>query len=81
MVVPFCFTAFSSSAGVRVSCMPAEVSSSRIGAIIISGYIPSFLHWGLIKQFRKLAEASDSILARKALPQLTRLLVVFWGQR
>src|SRR6185437_7623925 len=39
MVVPFCFTAFSTSAAVRASWMPAEVSSSRMGAIIISGYI------------------------------------------
>src|SRR5215467_1070332 len=39
MVVPFWASAFSTSAAVRASAMPAEVSSWRIGAIIISGYI------------------------------------------
>jgi hypothetical protein len=39
ITVPFCWTAWSTSAAVRVSSIPAEVSSWRIGAIIISGYI------------------------------------------
>src|SRR5215469_12274721 len=39
MTVPFCDTAFSTSAAVRASSIPAEVNSWRIGATIISGYI------------------------------------------
>src|SRR5215510_13465472 len=43
MTVPFCDTAFSTSAAVRASSIPAEVSSCRMGATIISGYIEFLL--------------------------------------
>src|SRR5216684_4083708 len=39
MVVPFSAMAFSTSSAVRASAIPAAVSSWRIGATIISGYI------------------------------------------
>jgi hypothetical protein len=39
MTVPFWAMAFSTSAAVRASLIPAEVSSCRIGATIISGYM------------------------------------------
>src|SRR5215469_18717238 len=47
LTVPFWATAASTSAAVRASAIPAEVSSCRIGAIIISGYIlclPKYLY-------------------------------------
>jgi hypothetical protein len=37
--VPFCWMAFSTASAVRVSSMPAAVSSWRMGATIPSGYI------------------------------------------
>jgi hypothetical protein len=54
ITVPFCFTAFSTSAAVRASAMPAEVNSWRMGAIIISGYI-LFLHCGCAYDSTKMA--------------------------
>src|SRR5258708_4966241 len=51
MVVPFSAMAFSTSSAVRASAIPAAVSSWRIGATIISGYIGNSSWLDLQRQF------------------------------